>query len=279
MKKITLILFAVCVVSLTYAQTINVIGYPTEVALDTGTDYMPSVGQNPYVIVCTDMPADLPVWSPTIPLAQYDFPDGTIMANGETPSRNGAGNIGTSTGMHNFIPAPGGVAASNRVIDVSSNTDGTVNYTLIATKWSFANTPDSGPYSTHFRYFAPVGKYFTSVALKSGSTTEYEIVGFTYNSSATAETEANLIAKANTLLDAYKLSTNDFSKDKLEAYYNAGRDAVVLSNEIEGGYSIFNIMGQKMISGEIESREIDVETLKSGLYILATEKGSLKFVK
>ncbi|TXG39777.1 hypothetical protein [Seonamhaeicola maritimus] len=74
------------------------------------------------------------------------------------------------------------------------------------------------------------------------------------------------------------LSTSEFNKKSLKAYYSSDRNTVVMRDRLVGGYSIYNLMGQEVLEGEI-SNQISVETLKSGLYILSTAYGSLKFVK
>lgn len=87
------------------------------------------------------------------------------------------------------------------------------------------------------------------------------------------------IQKFNISVGAATLSNETFSASKLEAFYSSSKKAIVMNNiEDFGKFSIFNIMGQSVLKGEI-SKEINVETLKSGLYFLSTEKGSLKFVK
>jgi len=80
------------------------------------------------------------------------------------------------------------------------------------------------------------------------------------------------------VITAATLSTSNFSKSKLEAFYNASRDAIMMKNSDAGNFAIYNLMGQSVLKGKI-SNTISVETLKSGLYILSTKKGSLKFVK
>ncbi|WP_299554887.1 hypothetical protein [Seonamhaeicola sp.] len=74
------------------------------------------------------------------------------------------------------------------------------------------------------------------------------------------------------------LSTKDFNKSKLNSFYSTERDAVVIKDRLDGGFSIYNLMGQEVLEGDITD-EISVETLKSGLYILSTAYGTLKFVK
>ena len=74
------------------------------------------------------------------------------------------------------------------------------------------------------------------------------------------------------------LSSKDFNKTKLAAYYNASKEAIVVDNAVSGKYEIYNLLGQSVKNGEF-SREISVSSLKSGLYILTSEAGTLKFAK
>ncbi len=74
------------------------------------------------------------------------------------------------------------------------------------------------------------------------------------------------------------LSTDDFNKSKLKGFYSATRESVVINDRIDGDYSIYNLLGQSVLKGEV-SNEISVGTLKTGIYILTTDKGTLKFVK
>ncbi|WP_298534049.1 T9SS type A sorting domain-containing protein [uncultured Algibacter sp.] len=74
------------------------------------------------------------------------------------------------------------------------------------------------------------------------------------------------------------LSSNDFNKTKLSAFYNATRDVVVVNNQVEGDYSVYDLTGRRVLKGAV-SNEISLSSLKSGLYILTTENGFLKFVK
>ncbi|WP_343329059.1 T9SS type A sorting domain-containing protein [Polaribacter staleyi] len=71
-------------------------------------------------------------------------------------------------------------------------------------------------------------------------------------------------------------STKDFKLTS--SFYNVSKSALVIKDNIEGEFSIYNMLGQQVLNGTI-SNEIKVETLKSGLYILSTDKGTLKFVK
>lgn len=268
--------------------TVEVVAYPTSMALvNAGTNtYGPAVGENPYVINFKNYPANHPIYSPTIPVstlmayASYQV-DGAIKANGVTPNVNGTGNIGTAVGLNDKKPiAADGTAANNKVVNVVKNSDDSYNFTVIATRWVFNTAPAAGTaHASSFRWFTNAGTTpavtqttFTSVALETGSTTEYEVVGWTYDASATAETESNLLATGTAL------SNKDFSASKLEAYYNTSREAIIMNNSHEGNFEIYNLMGQSLLKGKLSS-EISVSDLNAGLYILSTEKGHLKFVK
>ncbi len=74
------------------------------------------------------------------------------------------------------------------------------------------------------------------------------------------------------------LKVNSFSSKNLNAFYSREKQAVIAKDNLGENFAIYNLMGQAVIKGDI-TKEINVETLKSGLYILSTEKGSLKFVK
>jgi hypothetical protein len=75
------------------------------------------------------------------------------------------------------------------------------------------------------------------------------------------------------------LSTKDFSITKLKAtFYSSDRDALIVNDKISGKFTIYNLTGQSVLKGEISNR-IGVETLNSGIYILSTKDGVLKFAK
>ncbi|GAA4231885.1 hypothetical protein GCM10022291_05320 [Postechiella marina] len=81
------------------------------------------------------------------------------------------------------------------------------------------------------------------------------------------------------LKDLTTLSSGSLEKNKLSAFYNASKDVISIGDTtVTGDYNIFDLAGKSILKGEV-SKEINVETLKSGMYILATDKGSLKFVK
>lgn len=114
--------------------------------------------------------------------------------------------------------------------------------------------------------------------LPIASTTDYEI-GYRWilqivGANVSGTTYINYVVDIQEQI----LSANTFSKDKLQAFYNTNREVVVMKDQMNGGFSIYNLMGQAVLAGDI-TKEINVEELKSGLYILSTEYGSLKFVK
>ncbi|ANW96279.1 hypothetical protein AXE80_08300 [Wenyingzhuangia fucanilytica] len=75
------------------------------------------------------------------------------------------------------------------------------------------------------------------------------------------------------------LSTKSINKSKLTtAHYDANNDVIVFDNNIKGAFKIYDILGRTASAGNIENT-IDVSSLISGIYILTTEQGVLKFVK
>ncbi|WP_010133918.1 T9SS type A sorting domain-containing protein [Ochrovirga pacifica] len=75
------------------------------------------------------------------------------------------------------------------------------------------------------------------------------------------------------------LSAVKITKSKLDgAYYNTTKQAVMVGQNFQGDFVIFNVLGQKVKEGNV-TREVSVSDLKSGVYMFATAKGSLKFVK
>ncbi|WP_241910544.1 T9SS type A sorting domain-containing protein [Pseudotamlana carrageenivorans] len=75
------------------------------------------------------------------------------------------------------------------------------------------------------------------------------------------------------------LNAKSFNKNKLSAIYNASTEAIVINDiNIVGDYAIYDLTGRSVLNGVI-SNKISVATLNSGLYILSTESGTLKFVK
>lgn len=72
------------------------------------------------------------------------------------------------------------------------------------------------------------------------------------------------------------LSAKDFKLTS--SYYNASKNSLIIKDNIEGEFLIYNMLGQQVLKGTI-SEEIKVESLKKGLYIFSTEKGTLKFLK
>ncbi|MGY6648064.1 T9SS type A sorting domain-containing protein [Wenyingzhuangia sp. IMCC45574] len=77
---------------------------------------------------------------------------------------------------------------------------------------------------------------------------------------------------------AAEIATLSFNKKTLEGV-SIGDDSIAFGTQhLEGAYTIYNITGQKAQSGSVSS-EVNIASLASGVYILTTEKGSLKFVK
>ncbi|OBQ55915.1 hypothetical protein JJL45_06185 [Tamlana sp. s12] len=107
-----------------------------------------------------------------------------------------------------------------------------------------------------------------------GGQTVSEFIVLTLNGGSATGNEAVTIH-----FDQSTLSTNNFNKDKLAAYYNASTDALVVDSKISGDYAIYNLTG-KLVSKGIISNQISLNTLKSGsIYVFATKSGVLKFAK
>ncbi|MDO6761269.1 T9SS type A sorting domain-containing protein [Tamlana sp. 2_MG-2023] len=82
-----------------------------------------------------------------------------------------------------------------------------------------------------------------------------------------------------TIQDLATLSDEDLNKENLTStFYSSNRDAIVVNDKIDGTFTIFNLMGQAVLKGNI-SNEISLTNLNTGLYIFSTENGSLKFAK
>lgn len=62
------------------------------------------------------------------------------------------------------------------------------------------------------------------------------------------------------------------------SFYSTSKEAIVIGDAISGDYSIYDITGKTIKTGTI-SNEISVVSLASGVYILSTEAGFLKFIK
>ncbi|GIZ07986.1 T9SS type A sorting domain-containing protein [Flavobacterium sp. UMI-01] len=82
-----------------------------------------------------------------------------------------------------------------------------------------------------------------------------------------------------TLNNLTTLSTENFNKNELKSsFYNPSFDTIIIGDHVEGKYSIYDLSGKIVLNGTISS-EINVSSLASGLYILSTNKGVLKFGK
>lgn len=134
---------------------------------------------------------------------------------------------------------------------------------------------------------------FNSINVPSGAAETTDVIGWVVGDPASANNPepavfqtfvAQNFGSLSQLISGFNvvpggtLSTNNFSKDKLDSFYSASRDAIIMKDNLQGDFTIYNLMGQSVLDGGI-SREINVASLKTGLYILTTDLGSLKFVK
>lgn len=105
-------------------------------------------------------------------------------------------------------------------------------------------------------------------ALAYGNQTTVPALGMVYGYSG-----------AYSLNDLVTLSTENFNKNELaSSYYKASNNAVIIGENIEGNYTIYDLSGKTVSKGKISS-EINVSNLNSGVYVLSTSKGTLKFAK
>jgi len=96
----------------------------------------------------------------------------------------------------------------------------------------------------------------------------------TWNSEAAGATDTLQSFPATLVALSSKLNTF-----KLKAsFYSQIKEALVIGDAISGDYSIYDITGKTIKTGTI-SKEISIVSLASGVYILSTEAGFLKFIK
>lgn len=81
-----------------------------------------------------------------------------------------------------------------------------------------------------------------------------------------------------TLNDLIPTAINNLKKGLSNTYYVASKDAIVVGDDVNGEYSIYNLSGQLVLNGTVES-QINVSALSSGMYILSCNGGVLKFAK
>ena len=92
------------------------------------------------------------------------------------------------------------------------------------------------------------------------------------------------ISRIAKILTEDNLSTFNTEKSNIKIYPNPVRDRLFVSESSANDYEIFNIMGQKIISGKIDKNYIDVVNLQEGTYIVnfKSKKGETiteKFIK
>lgn len=75
------------------------------------------------------------------------------------------------------------------------------------------------------------------------------------------------------------LSTDNFKKSKLSnSFYSQSENSIIINDEVTGRFIVSDLSGKTVISGTI-SPKINVSSLASGLYVLSTKSGVLKFAK
>lgn len=94
---------------------------------------------------------------------------------------------------------------------------------------------------------------------------------------STDQTYINYVVKIEDEIIGETANTTKFNK--LEAsFYNSSKDAVILNNNLKGSYKIYDLTGRTLVKGEV-SNEVNVSTLRSGVYFLKVDGGILKFAK
>lgn len=289
MKKITL-LFSACFLLVSYSSiaqiTMEVLAFPTTFTVDANDAavYGPAVGENPLVIKLNNVPdATLTTQKAPAPIRQASavitgLGATVIPASGDFTGllgdafNPGGANFGFTNLHQTFVNPASGTANYIK----TDNGDGTFDAVLIHTRFTQATTYVEGTdYIVVQRLFLAVPNQ-GALSVKSDGAGGYEIAAMTYEAALTIETEAELLAKASAVLNT--LGVNSINTTKLAAFYSLNMDAVVIKDNLEGDYSIFDLTGKSVLKGEV-SKQINVETLNSGMYILSTENGFLKFVK
>ncbi|WP_282036596.1 T9SS type A sorting domain-containing protein [Saccharicrinis aurantiacus] len=79
-------------------------------------------------------------------------------------------------------------------------------------------------------------------------------------------------------VDGTPLAMGSVKADLSSCYYAASKSAIVMDPDLEGDYAIYNLSGQLVLNGTVES-QINVSALSSGMYILSCNGGVLKFAK
>ncbi|TXE09944.1 hypothetical protein FUA26_10695 [Seonamhaeicola algicola] len=281
MKKITLILLLSFCFTFVQAQTIEFLSYPATFAGDGAGAYGPAVGQPDIVIKYTGITisnANLSSAGLFSPIRQTSNVQSSL--SGQTITGPNVtsitGNPGTpNAGIPTLAPqglTPASAASTESYIlagpTISDNGDGTstVDVTIAYNRWdgTYTNGVD---YTIVCRWFSTAmgdADGLEAVPVVDNGSGTLVVQGMTYDAMATI---------------GPSLSTVDFNKSKLDAFYSSNKDALVLSTAIYGDYKIFNLLGQSVQEAKIESREISITNLKSGMYILATDHGILKFAK
>lgn len=261
--------------------SVEVLAYPTEFALRTGTTYAPSVGQNPLVVRYTNVANDVdgsakqiyvPVWQTSLGNTGIT---GVIPSTGNITSVAGGSAaygpaLGTAIGLHGVALSDATVAAANaRIINYVDNADGTANFDVIVTSYTIAVAPDEvTEYTTFMRYFSsPSALYAVPVKEESGNPGVYELAGMLYNSGATAETEVNLLALGATL------NTSPIEFSELSVYPNPTTGIVNIS-DLSGveTITVSNVFGQVVKSYQAQS-SIDISELTPGVYFFQANNG------
>ena len=272
----------------------QVLSYPTEFTVDatvTPNVFGPSVGQNPLVVKISNIPNTVGITNALpAPVREASAVQTSLNASTATIPSTGSFTGFFLPGSNIFNPAPTNFGFTNlhqiKINDPAhyntfgtkyvrtDNGNGTFNVVLIHTRFTQAMAYVNGnDYIVVQRSFLETVEP-SAMPVKSNGAGGYVIAPMTFSNTATIETETELINKANATLS----NANFNSSNLLSAFYNANKNVIEMTDNASGEFSIYNLLGQSVLNGNI-SKEINVEALKSGLYILSTDKGVLKFAK
>jgi hypothetical protein len=78
-------------------------------------------------------------------------------------------------------------------------------------------------------------------------------------------------AEVTILFNGGTLTTNQFSKETFKTFPNPVKDVLYFSNATISSVEVYNILGAKVLSQKVSSKSINMNKLKSGIYLLKTK--------
>ncbi|MDO6760297.1 T9SS type A sorting domain-containing protein [Tamlana sp. 2_MG-2023] len=289
MRKITLLLALMLSIS-TFAQgTIEVLSYPEKFAAGNAI-FGPAVGEDPIVIRCTKIAfSDVDCPSPIRDTSEMvtALSGLTIPATGnltDIDATNSKQNIGGANRGFSIIHQMAAQDATfpDYIRDYVDHGDGTMSFVLVHTRWSegggqaFVN---GNLYTLIQRIFNRTdGTSSSAITVKDDGTGTTVVAGMEYDDSATIESDATLISRANNILNT--LGAKSFNKETVSFYPNPVQDQIHFSKDIQTkSYKLMSITGAVVKEVDASSSVLDVSELSPGVYIVSTDAGFAKFIK